>query len=1333
MSTEPIRKSSNPFSEQGVSKYPPVTPLVGQSEVYLRLEDLLEAMQEETRSCFRAIYGDWGIGKTRLAHEFVAEACDLSHGWLVKLPGKSIERKSLLKPLATGGILPIFTTFADILRSPEEGIDLRSALPKAVCVALGGLAEASGRDYQVRMANDLQAGIRKINSGFDFDELAYITHNQALSVDKRANEAFSYLQKNLQVNHEPVIRKILIIVDEVETAGEFTPANTAEERRVQEFPVEALDIKTFFSAMKEEAGQATLPNISFILLCSPGVRRVAYIEAIGRRVKDATLSKASGEDLKILIQSLQDDGYLTNYPGELSRAAFLAADRNFGWFSYIMHPVHRQAQEGHISGPDYTVLREVSGRIGKVFKPTLLDDLSVSAEFKDFLGRIVYHQVPATLEQLGIPAKARQQLLEYIDPYGLRIAGEIYPVRINGDTLIRELLETTKYKEEGTTSTRLIGEGSAPFEPRELLSCFSTYEGDEPETLLAFADSNEFANQVRFLVAEELSQQTTNTLHLIFEKHKLSGAPKMVAPTVAFLLKFNERWASAGTRAWLSDQIWERLDRQIREFNNSEVRKHICLGISKVLNEGNVVSQTINRISSAYISWKVSDTDPFNLTREGKLVVLYAVDSSSLIQDLSEINKNPMPVLVVFPSEDRLRDWRSEVVTTHRQELSRLVLPRVVNPGSREHDFLLRYSYRDEENGFPSNEVRDRGREQRREYEREWQKEMKGWFEQLENDGYLLRPLIPQNAKFIELRKAYGLLATGTTLEQIASQENGHALRQAVDNVIMNMANGSLKIFGDMSGKLTFPNVFARILDFLSTPLRSEQLGDRLFYQRITQGGFTSPRTVAPVIDQVLGLLEELGLVEKADGQFVTVDEQRLGSLLTKAVNQLGDFGTSPSNYVKDVRDLTDPFKLLAFKLNINEDQLKLLADELTSAQGRLPGLDLNAQKQVPARQEAFHHAAGIAREIRRSIDKIFREPVQTPPPIDALTVSQNLQQIAQDLDYTSYSVEYRIRFLKELQRMIEAERLKQQQEVKRLQNRLQGGLNKNSDGSAFPTRPIDLILDSAVKDLDDRDLVLPETLRTTDIPLGLRTYMMAGDLDKAFRRLSQYRLWLSQEEPNSYFNRFARSYNEWQATITSTTFLSQTWTAALNYFDGDPDKKRWLNSDLEKHIQAAVDHVSKFNSDFQADYPTPKLDDLAAEVKATSEEVANLTKNAKEAIEAGRNEIQQAIDKTTLSALLKLSERLGQPTRVNPQIIWNEALHINQHKKVDTLENQCKERGAELLGDENWFGLYVQIYRDIQSGIDGNSIIQKHGFEKIKTLHDKGAFILEVITDIEL
>ena len=1327
--TDRTRPRGNPFSEQGVSKYPPVAPLVGQLEVYRRIEDMVKAMRDETGSCFRAIFGDWGIGKTRLAHELVAEVCGQSKGWIIRGSDGQVRKTCLLSSLEESGILPVFTTFTDVLRMPEEGIDLRNALPKTACVALVSLGELRGKNYQVRMASELQRVMRDVNPGFNFEELSYIARDPNLRFDERANRAFAYLQENTTLNGQPVIKELLVIVDEIETASEFTPANTAEERRVQEYPVEALDIKTLFSAVKEEAGQATLPHISYLLLCSPGVRRVSYIEASARRLKEGTLEKATGEDLAQFLEALASDGCLSDYPGDLPRAAFLAADRNFGWFSYVMHPVYRLMQEGKADGDDHEVLRKVSGRVGKIFKPQLIEGLSVPEDFKNYLRCIIYHQMPATLQHLGVPESALQQLLEYTDPYGIKVVGEVYLVQIDSDSLIRELRATGKYREESVVSTKLIGEASAPFDPRELLTRFTTFENPAGDAILIFVAPGEFASQVRFLTSADLTDRTIGTLHTIFERHRVKDAPALVAPTVTFLLKFNERWAAVATGSWLSDQQWDNLEKKIKELSITYRRQRICQGVAKTLYDTMPKTREVKGVKNPYVALELSQDDNISVTKGNALIILYAPDVSTAISDLSGINKNLRAlVLLIFPNDVKLRQWPQELVATHSQRLGILAIPRVIDVAGQEHEFLLRYAYRDEDDGYPAGHVRERGREQRREYQREWQRAIKGWFAEIEAEGYLLRPITDQTKRYNQFKEAYPHLAAGKNKDQIATMENGSTMRTAIDNILMQMASGNtLKLLADNQGTLYFPNVFARSLDLLGRPRKVEDLADELFYQRVVGAGFNAPRSATKIVGQILGLLEELGLVEQTEGdKYATVDSQRLGTLLTKAKNQLGDFGDPPSNFVRDVRELSTPFQQLAFKLRINEDQLKLLDGELESARQELPNLDLDSPKRVPAEQDAFLAVADRVKQLRHTATKVYRDGDETPPPVDPRTLTDNIDRIARDTDYSTYSVGYRIEFLKAIAKAIDDKRDALRETVQHLQRQVQTAYSRNDDGTAFPTEPIISILELIAQDLDEADVSLPSDLRTEDIDTNLKTYMGAGELDKAFQRLSLYTEWLSETDPTSLWNRFVHAYNHWQDVRAYTTELERTWTQVAEYFEGDPDKRRWVSEVLEGRQAEVRERVTNFAHYFVTDYPKSHIGDLEAEVEATEEEVRALTAEAQETSEKGEQEIREEIAGTALAALTRLAERLGQPARVNEGIVWREPRHIDQHSEVAELGSRAKERGAKLLGDENWFARYVDIYQDVLAEEPSGKLVEKHGMRILETLRDKGAIDLE-------
>ena len=56
-------------------------------------------------------------------------------------------------------------------------------------------------------------------------------------------------------------------------------------------------------------------------------------------------------------------------------------------------------------------IQQVYKRTGKIFQPRHIEDRNIQDTTKDYMRRIVYHQMPATLSELGIPADARHAWL----------------------------------------------------------------------------------------------------------------------------------------------------------------------------------------------------------------------------------------------------------------------------------------------------------------------------------------------------------------------------------------------------------------------------------------------------------------------------------------------------------------------------------------------------------------------------------------------------------------------------------------------------------------------------------------------------------------------------------------------------------------------------------------------------------------------------------------------------------------------------------------------------------------------------------------------------------
>ena len=64
----------NPWSKNGIALYPPQYPIVGQNRIFNALHMFKRGFSSEDElSGFFVLVGDWGLGKTRIGLELIAE------------------------------------------------------------------------------------------------------------------------------------------------------------------------------------------------------------------------------------------------------------------------------------------------------------------------------------------------------------------------------------------------------------------------------------------------------------------------------------------------------------------------------------------------------------------------------------------------------------------------------------------------------------------------------------------------------------------------------------------------------------------------------------------------------------------------------------------------------------------------------------------------------------------------------------------------------------------------------------------------------------------------------------------------------------------------------------------------------------------------------------------------------------------------------------------------------------------------------------------------------------------------------------------------------------
>jgi DNA polymerase III delta prime subunit len=224
-----ISKVRNPFNE--VSVYPPLLPYVGQEEAHDRLAEFISEMNQGLESVFFAVYGDWAIGKSRLAHELISEVCGEDRGWMLK--DSAMETNRLLGPINKKGILPLFIPYSRVLNFESFGITSADVLGKIITTAFLQVAEPTGLNKtQMDVIERVQNIILTLNPDFDFSRLALTAQDREMNYITRANKLFQILKNNTSSNGNFAIRKLMILVDEVESAGEVNPFSVQGADRV---------------------------------------------------------------------------------------------------------------------------------------------------------------------------------------------------------------------------------------------------------------------------------------------------------------------------------------------------------------------------------------------------------------------------------------------------------------------------------------------------------------------------------------------------------------------------------------------------------------------------------------------------------------------------------------------------------------------------------------------------------------------------------------------------------------------------------------------------------------------------------------------------------------------------------------------------------------------------------------------------------------------------------------------------------------------------------------------------------------------------------------------
>lgn len=1214
----------NPFSAQGVSQYPPLAPLVGQPRVLGALQELLADLRDGEGGAFCVVYGDWGIGKTRLAHELVAEVTGKSAGWLA---GDEAPR-ALLRPLAEDGVLTVFCTLIDVVKAPTEGLYREEALAKCARVALRGLCNPSTLSgFAVEMANDTRRALDALGAT-DWDALAYQLD------DDLADPAAALAA--LREATGGAVQRLLIIVDEVETPHEIQSAATPEQRR-SDWPLDETSIQVLFSDMKAAAGEPLMHDIGFLFLCSPGVRAAAgELPALQRRLRSATLTRASGDDLQTLMRALSAAGYGLDYPGRLLEAAFLAADRNFGWFSYLMSPIYRElAAPGAGPQTDYGLLQRVAGRVGKIFRPTLIEERELPPEQKEALRRLAYHQLPATAAELGVSEDALQALCTTADPYGDPLAAQVGAARLTVDGLIRGLVARS-YLLESDNSTRLVGEGSQPFDPSDLVARFGTFRAG-PELVWYYQEPAEFSRQIGLLTADfpgELSDATRATLLALLQAHTTPEPPR-IAPSMALLLRFNERWAVANQGVWLEAGAFRRTEDRLRGLSTAERHRRLCLGAAYLaLRASARIEPAVHgEPSSPVLVFDLASGDPLALSTRRNVVVAYNHDPASLRETLAALPETTRgAVLVIHPDVARRDRLHALLAGEAFADLAANLVERLLEPGGREAELCLRYGFLDET--FRKDDVRERGRTQRAESEREWQSAIDGWKTRQERAGRLLRPAGATQA-VTAFRPVYTRLLREPAAfdEESGAVRSDRRLRDGYEGMLAQVRGGGTLGLLDALGNANVPPIFSRLLALTREAATLAALAEQLLYDRGSRADVTFPENPQIAVRQVLQLLADLGLVTETSAGWEAVNGPRLAAELQQADSRL-------AGMIGRVEALPPDYAALASDLQIDSASLRALRERIAAAVPAAAALDpastcsatiAAAERAALLNQIAEYHDLALA----------VGDPTADDEPEAAAGGEAEIQQ---DERYASYSVATRLRRIAARQRSDQDAAQARTVQIEAARTAV-SRLARGTDGPALPAAPALAAIEAAGRSADP-------TAALQQVESRMREARAALD-ELAERR--------REAEPH--------------------------WTAILDYLLPADDMEQFLSTPALQRTQALQRHLADVPRYLADEHPGGTLTDLEAAVRSLQAEFDEVDAALTRAREAARLEVAHRLMDAPVAIVRRAAERLGrgdQAALLGDDAVWQAGTRPEQLAAVATLAARARAIGVALCGGDD-------------------------------------------------
>jgi hypothetical protein len=603
-----IETTTHQWAATGVSGYPLTHPIVGQGRFYEVFRHFIHLIDDEAEKFAHvfAMIAQWGVGKSRLGYELVAQINGTSRGWWVRGEDGTLGKANLFHDdNDREQYLGLYIRYSQVAND-YNNVDnwFAYGLYKALLPLARGTFDGSIQGQIAKEASD-----RLFVSGFDSKKLAAALEVSANYSDEKLYEdpelatrlcqaAYTYLQ-SLGVKY------VLVVLDELETAAEAAT-----------FGLDATDIKhldgraikLMGKAIKEEDPRRKLPWLRYVALCSPAIGdELREIQSNARRFELVELQSNAFSDVSDFVHTLKSEGRLEElYPQGLVEAAYAMSAGNFGWFNVVMASIDERLRDKRLRGEKdaptvgglFDELVRVSGRIQQhILDHHAIEMLRIPDRVHLSTARdLLYGQLPNALDLY--PPDTRSALLaarnEYDEPVATRFR------RLEWDELeAADALRSSKFTRD--RGVWRLGGVDQPLDLRQLLSNLGTYaihetkgkrRTDGKHTLLLPLRQADFVHLVSLLYPHPAAEDAARALWRKFLGSEDLGADTAthIGPSVEMIARLDLRHRKQGQTSLIfrdpdQNAAHEKALAALRTQSERDRARQILVGAMRVIDQ----------------------------------------------------------------------------------------------------------------------------------------------------------------------------------------------------------------------------------------------------------------------------------------------------------------------------------------------------------------------------------------------------------------------------------------------------------------------------------------------------------------------------------------------------------------------------------------------------------------------------------------------------------------------------------------------------------------------------------------------------------------------------